>query len=39
MHVARLADGRWQVTAVWLSEPVIADTWHEAYWRAVKVPV
>jgi len=37
MQVERLPDGRWQISAPWLTGVVTGDTWEEAYWEAVKV--
>ena len=35
MIVDRDASGRWSVLAPWLSEPVTATSWEEAYWIAI----
>lgn len=37
MKVRKLDDGRWQIDAPWLRNPVIEATWEEAYWRAVRI--
>lgn len=36
MVVYRLPDGRWAVLAEWLTDPVVAQTWPEAYWLAIR---
>lgn len=36
MKAKKRSDGKWQVDASWLKEPVVADTWEDAYWLAVK---
>lgn len=36
MQVKRTGDGRWAVRAAWLDGPVIADSWADAYWLAVR---
>lgn len=30
-----VVDGQYVVDAPWLEEPVVADTWTEAYWLAL----
>lgn len=36
MKAKRRGDGKWCVNAPWLRDAVVADTWEDAYWLAVK---
>lgn len=36
MHVQRRSDGKWSVRAPWLKDAVVADTWEDAYWLAMR---
>ncbi len=35
--VAELIDGTWIIDAPWLADPVTGDTWHAAYWEAMRL--
>lgn len=37
MVVTRDELGSWSVLASWLSEPVTASSWEEAYWEALRI--
>lgn len=37
MEFERGEDGEWSVLAPWLSEPVTAATYEDAYWEAVRL--
>lgn len=36
MQATRRGDGKWSIRAPWLVDAVVADTWEDAYWLAVK---
>ena len=36
MKATKRSDGSWSVSAPWLKDSVVADTWEDAYWLAVR---
>lgn len=34
MEFEQTPSGRWSVCADWLEEPIVENTYHEAYWKA-----
>lgn len=36
MQVTRRSDGKWSISAPWLKDTVVGDTWEDAYWLAMR---